>query len=95
MKAKDELIRIATMLGTGELSANEPLFVLRARDYYAAKAVWYWICSCKEDGRVPEEKMREAERLHALMLEWPGKHIPGTDEPWSEPTDVTAASSHV
>ncbi len=85
MEAKDEILRMATAISSGHLPGDEPVFVLRARDWFAASAVHAWIRACKEDGRVPDEKILEAVRLHNSMLEWPTKHIPGTGNPWSEP----------
>ena len=42
MKAKEEVENLQRKLASGELPHDEPIFVLRARDKFAARAVEYW-----------------------------------------------------
>jgi hypothetical protein len=81
MKAKDEIALLITKLADGSLPEDEPLFVLRAKDKYAAFIVRMWAACCDSMGEgVPNDKLAEAENLAATMERWPVKQIPGRPE---------------
>lgn len=79
MKAKDEIARLQTKLADGSLPPDEPLFILRAQDAFAATNVMQWIHDVSQT-ECPREKIIEALELLKLMLQWPVKQIPGMPE---------------
>ncbi len=54
---------------------DEPVFVLRAQDVFAAYLVRQWADMAWAAG-TPQEKVSEAYRLAAQMQDWPNKKIP-------------------
>ncbi len=92
MRAHEEARRIAAAIESGEMDAQEPLFVLRARDITAAATVRGWTATARELG-CPTGKTSEAIELALEMELWWPKQIPGrpdsliereltTEEPW-------------
>ncbi len=79
MKAREEMWRLQAKLGCGDLPDNEPLFVLRAQDRFAAGLVRRWVQICAEAG-TPDSKLTEAMRLADAMDRWPVKQTPGRRE---------------
>jgi hypothetical protein len=79
MRASQEVDRLKTKIASGELPADEPLFVLRARDRLAASLVRQWAVIAEKHG-CPAEKVADANRLADLMEDWPTKQTPGRDE---------------
>ena len=54
---------------------DEPLFVLRAQDQFAADTVDHWIRQARAYG-CNAEMIAEAERCRAAMRAWPTKKLP-------------------
>lgn len=54
---------------------NEPLFVLRAQDKFAAELVDRWASILEAEGGNPE-KVAEARKLAAAMRDWPNQKTP-------------------
>ena len=79
MRVSDELNRLQAKLDVGEMSLDEPIFVLRARDSTAAATVQLWIGGVALLG-TPESKIDEANETANLMRDWPEKQIPGVPE---------------
>ena len=80
MRAKEEIALLNVKMAEGSLPEDEPLFVLRAKDKYAARVVRYWIACCesgRRGERSPTKKLSEAYDLSELMDDWPIKQIPG------------------
>ncbi|QDU03110.1 hypothetical protein V6x_28220 [Gimesia chilikensis] len=84
MKASIELEWLQKKIESGDMSPDEPLFVLRARDIFASKVVREWVELANEtcfsvaaDAPVPFGKIREAENLANEMDAWPIKQTPG------------------
>ena len=80
MKAQEELRRLQQKLESGDLPPDEPLFVLRAQDRFAADTVRAWVDQAVSAQIVPSAKLVEAERLAAMMDRWPVKQTPGRAE---------------
>jgi len=78
MNASEEIERLKSKLADGSLPADEPLFVLRARDVFAANTVRLWGNSAAL--HASKEKLEEALKLSELMDKWPVKQIPGRPE---------------
>lgn len=76
MRAIDEVKRLIDKIASGDLPADEPLFVLRARDCTAAEHVHRWADRAERE-RVPESKIAEARTLAESMERWPLTQIPG------------------
>lgn len=55
---------------------NEPVFLLRARDKFAAGVVRHW-AAVAQMGGVREEQIQIARRHADKMDAWPAKQIPG------------------
>jgi hypothetical protein len=79
MRAIDEIKRLQAKIDSGEMSPDEPLFVLRSQDLTAARTVREWAFFAELKG-TPDEKIREANALADRMDEWPIKQIPGRPE---------------
>lgn len=78
MKAQEELQRLQQKLASGDLPPDEPLFVLRARDRFAAELVRRWGYRVgRHYETVPEAKLDEAFALAQAMDDWPVKQVPG------------------
>lgn len=79
MMALNEIDRLKAKIACGDLSPDEPLFVLRARDRFAASLVRTWAIMADKHG-APPELVAEASRLADQMEEWPTKQTPGRDD---------------
>lgn len=88
MTAAEEAKRLAEKIASGELPPDEPLFVFRARDCYAARAVRYWLGMLRDarkeidgdeaiDTRAIDGKLVEGEEQADRMMAWPIKQVPG------------------
>ena len=78
MKAGVELDWLQKKLESGDMSPEEPLFILRARDVLASHTVRRWVEQARLIGDcVPGVKIAEAERLADQMDAWPIKQVPG------------------
>ncbi len=78
MKAREELQRLQQKLESGDLPPDEPLFVLRARDRFAAELVRQWGSEVgRHYGALPREKILEAYDIARAMDDWPIKQVPG------------------
>lgn len=74
--AKDERERAARGEGClGKAADDEPVFVLRAQDMFAANLVEQW-AELAEGRRCPPEKVAEARELAANMRTWPSRKYP-------------------
>lgn len=76
MKAMEELQRLRKKIESGDMPADEPVFVLRARDMLAGIAIRHW-CEYAKANNVPVARIREAEQLSHSMERWPEKQVPG------------------
>mgnify|MGYP001328602908 CR=1 FL=1 len=79
MRAAMEAQRLMDQLARGEISPDEPLFMLRANDCIAAPLVREWIQRASDAG-APLDKTLEASALLSEMLRWPHRQIPGHRE---------------
>lgn len=81
MKASTELKWLQEKLESGDMHPDEPLFILRGRDVFAAETVLRWAATAASaDNPPPEGKIREAMALSGEMQLWPVKQIPGKPE---------------
>lgn len=72
----------------GKIPADEPVFLLRAQDELACKAVAYYASLC-EQAQAPEVAAKA--RGHAdLMAAWPKKKVPDLPASTSEPDECAA-----
>lgn len=87
MRAKDEVERLQRKIANGEMSPDEPLFVLRAQDVLSTRAVRDWAkfatATC-----CPAVKIEEALNLANQMESWPVKQIPGCPETRIDETKI-------
>lgn len=58
-----------------KLEADEPVFILRARDPLACKAIAQWICAA-EQHRVNESKIKSAEDIFLQFLRYEPSRLP-------------------
>lgn len=79
MLAGKEIKRLQRKLNCGELSPDEPLFVLRGRDILAADVIANWVELAKQVD-VPVERVAEAEELLNAVRRWSVKQVPGRAE---------------
>ena len=79
MRAIDELARLAARIASGDMPADEPLFVLRGQDRDAADTVHFWASRANSHG-TPLAKCDEAIELAAQMDAWPVKQTAGRPE---------------
>lgn len=78
MRASEEIKRLQAKINDGTMSPDEPLFILRAQDFFAAGAVRWWAHQVTEKG-TPANKVQEAFDWARVMDKWPNQRIPGTD----------------
>jgi hypothetical protein len=90
MMALNEIDRLKAKIAAGELPPDEPVFVLRARDRFAASLVRTWAIMADKHG-APHDMVAEANRLADAMEEWPTKQTPGRDETRSTRPSTAAA----
>ena len=79
MRAIDELARLAARIASGDMPADEPLFVLRGQDLDAANTTRYWASRASHRG-TPLAKYDEALDLAVQMDAWPVKQTAGRPE---------------
>jgi len=79
MKASEELKRMQAKIASGDMSPDEPLFVLRAQDYLSGDTVRFWAELARECF-VPSAKVDEAEQHSLVMDAWPIKQVAGRPE---------------
>ena len=72
MLKKDELLHPKSCLN--KAGADEPLFVLRAKDVLAPMAIRHW--ATMATGVHEPEKLAEAEALAKRMEDWHGQKFP-------------------
>lgn len=87
MDAKTELDWLRKKIDSGDISPDEPLFILRGRDSLAAGIVREW-ASIAGDTICPAEKVAEAFALADRMDQWPIKQIPGVPETRVDKTPI-------
>lgn len=75
-RALNEIVCIAAKVRDGEMSMDEPLFVLRARDWLSGPVVREWARQAEEAG-CPVKKIKEARALADQMDAWNVKRLPG------------------
>ena len=74
--AKEEREKAARGEGClGKAADDEPVFILRAQDRYAAGRVDDW-ADYAEEGGCPPEKVAEARDLARRMKAWPIRKVP-------------------
>lgn len=77
MNAQEEIQRLQQKLASGDLPPDEPLFVLRAQDRFAAELVRYWGMRVgRHHESPPREKVLEAYDIARAMDDWPVKQVP-------------------
>lgn len=76
MKASEEVKRLQSKIDSGDLSPDEPLFVLRAQDVLSSRVVREWAKHASATV-CPAVRIEEALNLASLMDDWPIKQIPG------------------
>ena len=76
MLAQQEIENLQKKIASGELPADEPIFVLRARDALAAQMVEQWVGLAMMAG-CPKEKTEEARQHLERMKAWPVRQMPG------------------
>jgi hypothetical protein len=55
---------------------DEPIFVLRAQDYTTPKLVMLWIAENINNGKTPDDKLREAFEHALKMRRWSDRKSP-------------------
>ena len=60
----------------GKIPEDEPVFLLRGQDIFAADVVEYW-AELAEKGGVAPERVKEVLEQAKKMREWKTKKIPG------------------
>ena len=79
MKAIDEIKRLQAKIDSGDMSPDEPLFVLRGQDQLSGDTVRFWAELARECF-VPSAKVNEAEQHSLVMDAWPVKQVAGRPE---------------
>lgn len=89
VSARDELTAPDSTIN--KAAADEPVFVLRARDLVAAMTVEYWEFCARNRG-TPGDKLERADRQRRAMEAWLEKRLP---QPTPEGEMPTVRTAHV
>lgn len=73
--AKAAIEYLQSRIASGDMPPEEPVFVLRARDKYAAQTVRVWRGAVIGDA--PDEKCQDADECAIQMDDWLVKQVPG------------------